>query len=37
VKAEGSIERTALIYELKPRQIRDALAYEDHLHARQVA
>jgi len=37
VKAEGSIERTALIYELKLRQVRDALAYEEQLHARKAA
>jgi len=37
VKAEGSIERAALIYELKPRQVRDALAYEDQLRARKAA
>ncbi|MDP9057610.1 MAG: DUF433 domain-containing protein [Pseudomonadota bacterium] len=37
VKAEGSIERAALIYELKPRQVRDALFYEEHLGARKAA
>ena len=37
VRAEGSIERAALIYELKPAQVRDALAYEDQLHARKAA
>ena len=31
VEAEGSIARVAQLYEIKPRLIRDALAYERHL------
>lgn len=37
VKAEGSIERAAKVYELPVRLLRDALAYQQHLNARKAA
>jgi len=37
VKAEGSVERTAKIYEIPVRLVRDALAYESQLHNRKAA
>jgi uncharacterized protein (DUF433 family) len=37
VEAEGSIARVAEIYEIKPRLIRDALAYEHQLITRKAA
>lgn len=37
VRAEGSIERTAKIFELRPALVRDALAYEEQLHPRKAA
>lgn len=37
VEAEGSVEKVAKIYEIKPRLIRDALAYESTLGLRKAA
>lgn len=37
VEAEGSVEKVAKIYEIKPRLIRDALAYESQLGLRKAA
>jgi uncharacterized protein (DUF433 family) len=37
VKAEGSVDRVSRVYEIGPRQIRDALAYENQLHTRKAA
>lgn len=37
VEAEGSVARVAEIYELKPRLIRDALAYENQLNLQKAA
>ncbi|WP_267397142.1 MULTISPECIES: DUF433 domain-containing protein [unclassified Sphingomonas] len=37
VQAEGSIAKVATLYELKPRLIRDALAYEQMLEMRKAA
>ncbi len=37
VKAEGSVERVAKLYELKPRLVRDALWFERQLGLRQAA
>lgn len=37
VAAEGSIEAVAKLYEIKPRLVRDALAYEDTLTVRKAA
>lgn len=37
VEAEGSIERAAKVYEIKPRLIRDALAYEASIGNRKAA
>jgi uncharacterized protein (DUF433 family) len=37
VKAEGSVETVAKLYEIKPRLIRDALAYQSRLGLRQAA
>ena len=37
VAAEGSVEQAAKVYEIKPRLIRDALAYEVSLGARKAA
>lgn len=37
VKAEGSIERAAKVYELPVRLLRDALAYQQNLGARKAA
>lgn len=37
VRAEGSINAVAKIYEIKPKLIRDALAYEDQLNIRKAA
>lgn len=37
VKAEGSVAAVAKIYEIKPKLIRDALAYEQHLGLRKAA
>ena len=37
VTAEGSVARVAKLYELQPRQVRDALAYEELLEQRRAA
>jgi len=37
VEAEGSVEKVAKIYEIKPRLIRDALTYESQLGLRKAA
>jgi uncharacterized protein (DUF433 family) len=37
VKAEGSIERAAKVYEMPVRLLRDALAYQQHLGVRKAA
>ncbi|MEG8026347.1 DUF433 domain-containing protein [Sphingomonas aurantiaca] len=37
VEAEGSVAKVAKIYELKPKLIRDALAYEQMLELRRAA
>lgn len=37
VEAEGSIARAAKVYDLKPRQIRDAIEYETMLYSRKAA
>lgn len=37
VKAEGSVERAAKVYELPVRLLRDALSYEQHLSTRKAA
>ncbi|MEH3123014.1 MAG: DUF433 domain-containing protein [Sphingomonas phyllosphaerae] len=37
VEAEGSVAKVAAIYEIKPRLIRDALAYEQQLGMRKAA
>lgn len=37
VKAEGSVEAVAKLYEIKPRLVRDALAYEGQLGQRKAA
>jgi len=37
VEAEGSVDKVAKIYEIKPRLIRDALAYESQLGLRKAA
>lgn len=37
VEAEGSVEEVAKLYELKPRLIRDALAYEQMIERRKAA
>lgn len=37
VKAEGSVAKVAQVYEIKPRLIRDALAYENQLELKKAA
>jgi len=37
VKAEGSVERAANLYEIKPHLLRDAIAYERSIHPRRAA
>lgn len=37
VKAEGSVEKAAKIFEIKPRLVRDAVRYEDSLRTRLAA
>jgi uncharacterized protein (DUF433 family) len=37
VEAEGSVDKVAKLYELKPRLIRDALAYEQMIELRKAA
>ena len=37
VAAEGSVEQAARVYEIKPRLIRDALAYEASIGNRKAA
>nr|ART39173.1 H59 [uncultured bacterium] len=37
MEAEGSVAKVAQLYEIKPRLIRDALAYEQHLGLKKAA
>ena len=37
VEAEGSVAKVAQLYEIKPRLIRDALAYESQLGLKKAA